>query len=403
MFPDVLDSELAAASRVDADQEFNFFPVATDVYFGFGVLDQLAERARGLGASKVLVVSDPGLRQSGAVGRVEGLLRHAGVPFATFDRVPANGSDGTVAEAVALLKEYGADLVVGLGGGSSLDAAKAVAIMGTNPGNILDYAGYDKVRVDPLPVIAIPTAAGTGSEVSIWSVVTEDATKVKKAVGSKKALPRAALCDPELTVSLPPALTAATGLDALGHAMEAFVNKRCQPISGALAICAIQLVGRHLRTAVADGANRKARYGMLLASTMALMAMNPTRCGIAHALAMPLGSWDLDIHHGLLVGMLLPEVMEFNHVGAPERYAAVARALGEDVTGLTVDQAAARSVEAVRKLVRDVRLPRSLSELGVTEAHIPRVLEVAIKSDNILINPRMSDKADLEAIVRKLM
>ena len=223
-------------------------------------------------------------------------------------------------------------MVIGLGGGSSLDTAKAVAILLTNPGTILDYTGLHRVKNRLPPVIAIPTTAGTGSEVSLWSVFTNDETGLK--VGSRQCLrfyPAIALCDPELTLDLPPLMTAATGMDALAHGIECYTNNACQPISAALAWNAIELIGRHLRNAVVKGRNRDSRYAVLLASTMAGIAMNPTRLGLAHALAMPLGSWDLRVPHGIAIAVTLPRVMKFNCVAAPQRYALIARALGESV------------------------------------------------------------------------
>ena len=177
--------------------------------------------------------------------------------------------------------------------------------------------------------MAIPTTAGTGSEVTLWSVFTDDERKLKVAIGGVPIYPAVALCDPDLTTGLPPALTASTGMDALAHAIECYTNKACQPISAALALKAIALIGRHLRAAVADASDREARYAMLLASTMAGMAMNPTRLGLAHALAMPLGSWDLKIPHSIAIAVTLPLVMRFNACAAPERFIEIARELGE--------------------------------------------------------------------------
>ena len=194
-----------------------------------------------------------------------------------------------------------------IGGGSALDTAKAVSALATNPGSPLAYVGLHKLKVRPLPVIAIPTTAGTGSEVSLWSVFTDDDRKLKVAIGGVLLYPTVALCDPELTLALPPALTASTGLDALAHAIECYTNNACQPISAALALEAIRLIGAHLQSAALNGGDRQSRYAMMLASTMAGMAMNPTRLGLAHALAMPLGSWSLKIPHSLAIAVTLPD------------------------------------------------------------------------------------------------
>lgn len=385
--------------RMNASQTFNFFPVPTDIHFGCGVLNSLPDRLQALGSQRPFLVTDPGLRAAGLVERVETLLAAAGMPLAVFDRVKPDSSSGLIDAAAAERRAHQADAVVGLGGGSSLDTAKAVAAMATNSGSILDYAGLHKIVSRPLPTVAIPTTAGTGSEVTLWSVFTDDTKRIKSAAGSFLLYPSVALCDPELTLELPPPLTAATGMDALGHAIECYTNDACQPISAALAREAIELIGRHLRTAVRNGGDRAARYGMMLASTMAGMAMNPTRLGLAHALAMPLGSWELRIPHGYAIAITLPVVMEFNHLAQPERYAEVARALGEPVDGLPAPEAAARSCAAVRSLAHDIGIPGGLGEFGLREEHIEGVAAEAIKSGNVAVNPRRASVEDLRRIL----
>jgi alcohol dehydrogenase class IV len=385
------------------DQVFAFTPMPADLQFGFGIIDTLPAQVRKLGGTKAYIVTDAGLRKAGVIDRIEAILKAGGVASTVYDKVVGDSGTNLIMEAAGEARRVGAEVVIGIGGGSSLDTSKAVAMMAKLPGHITDYAGLDKVPEDPLPIINVPTAAGTGSEVSIWSVFTNDANGVKIASGSVRLIPKVVLADPELTVGLPPALTASTGMDALGHAVECYVNKACQPISGALALEAIQLIGKHLRTAVHDGKNRAARYGMLLASTMAGIAMNPTRLGLAHALAMPLGSWDLHIHHGTIIAITLPEVMEFNHSAAPERYAAVAEALGEDVHGLDPLKAAAKSVSAVRRLKQDVGITKGLGELGLREDKVALVVDEAMKSGNVTVNPRATSRADMEAILRASM
>jgi alcohol dehydrogenase len=212
-----------------------------------------------------------------------------------------------------------------------------------------------------------------------------------------------ALCDPELTLDLPPMLTAATGMDALAHAVEYYTNNACQPISGALALQAIELIGRHLRSAVLNGRNLPSRYGMMLAATMAGIAMNSTRLGLAHALAMPLGSWDLRVPHGVVLAVTLPAVMEFNHLAEPDRFAEVARALGEDVSRLSRLDAAGRAVAAVRNLARDIGIPAGLSGFGFREEHIAPVVEEAMRSGNVPVNPRRAGAEDLTRILRQVM
>lgn len=232
---------------------------------------------------------------------------------------------------------------------------------------------------------------------------TDDATGVKVAIGSILLYPTVALCDPELTVGLPPALTAATGMDALAHAVECYTNNACQPISGTLALKAIELIGTHLRSAVLNGRNLGSRYGMMLAATMAGIAMNPTRLGLAHALAMPLGSWDLHIPHGVVLAVTLPHVMEFNYRAEADRFIDVARAFGERVDGLPRMEAASRAVAAVRSLAADIGIPASLGEYGLREEHVPRIVAEAMKSGNVPVNPRRADAEDLARILRQTL
>jgi alcohol dehydrogenase class IV len=388
-------------SRCNPEQTFNFFPIPTDIHFGYGVLAKLPECVRSLGAQRVFLITDPGIRAAGILQTVLDLLAGAQIGCEVYEGVKQDSGTRLISEAAERMRSSKADVVVGLGGGSSLDTAKAVAILLTNPGTILDYTGLHRVKNRLPPVIAIPTTAGTGSEVSIWSVFTNDETGLKVAVGSLYVYPVVALCDPELTLDLPPMMTAATGMDALAHGIECYTNNACQPISAALAWNAIELIGRHLRNAVVKGRNRDSRYAVLLASTMAGIAMNPTRLGLAHALAMPLGSWDLRVPHGIAIAVTLPRVMKFNCVAAPERYALVARALGESVDQLSPADSAQRAVAAVEKLASDIQIPKGLAEYGVRPSHIPRVIDEAMKSGNVAVNPRATSKEQLTAVLEQ--
>lgn len=389
--------------KVDAGQTFNFFPIPTDIHFGFGIRRTLPERLKQVGARRAFLVTDPGLQTAGILDELIAILREGAVEATACDRVKPDSGSELIDSAAKELKDFGADVVIGVGGGSSLDTAKAVAALATNPGSCLDYVGLHNVRNRPLPMIAIPTTAGTGSEVTLWSVFTDEKRGVKAAIGSVFLYPSIALCDPELTLNLPPLLTASTGMDALAHAIECFTNNACQPISGALALNAIELIGRHLRSAVLNGRDRQSRYGMMLASTMAGIAMNPTRLGLAHALAMPLGSWDVRVPHGIALAVTLPAVMEFNYLAEPDRFVDVARALGEPVDQLSRLQAASRAVNAVKDLARDVGIPGSLSGFGLREHHLRPVVEEAMKSGNVPVNPRRAGADDLERILRSVL
>ena len=389
--------------RVNTGQTFNFLPIPTDIHFGCGTVKTLPDRIHALGASKAYLVTDPGVEEAGILAQAGRILQAASIEYVVCNRVKPDSGSALIDETAAELKKSGCDVVVGIGGGSSLDTAKAVAALATNPGSALDYIGLHKVRSRPLPTIAVPTTAGTGSEVTLWSVFTDETRAVKVAIGGVMIYPSAAICDPELTLGLPPALTAATGMDALAHAIECFTNNACQPISSVLALRAVELIGANLRSAVLNGRNIEARYAMMMASTMAGMAMNPTRLGLAHALAMPLGSWDLRVPHGTVLAVLLPIVMEFNYLAEPERFVDVARALGVATDGLPVTEAARRSVEAVRELSRDIGIPEGLSSFGVREDHVGKVVEEAMKSGNVAVNPRRTFAEDLARILRRAL
>ncbi len=389
--------------NVNSGQVFNFLPIPTDVHFGYGSSRSLPDHVRSLGGARAFLVSDPGVRRAGIVDAIVAILDQASIHCTIYDKVTADSGSTLIAEALDELKASGAHVVVGLGGGSALDTAKAVAALATNPGSLLEYVGLHKVRQRPLPTIAIPTTAGTGSEVSLWSVFTDDARKLKVAIGGVSMYPFIALCDPDLTMELPAGLTASTGMDALAHAVECYTNKACQPISAALALQAIELIGANLARAVRDARDRDARYGMLLASTMAGMAMNPTRLGLAHALAMPLGSWNLKVPHSIAIAVTLPLVMRFNHSAAPERFIAVARALGVPVDRGSAIERAACAATAVKRLADDIGIPRGLSAYGLRDDHVDLVVDEAMKSGNVAVNPRETRREELAEILRSAL
>ncbi len=387
----------------NANQCFNFFPVPTDIHFGFGVVSLLTQRVRSFGTARVFVITDPGIRSAGILDMVLTLLSAGGIDFEVYGGVKADSGSELIAEATQQLLRSGAEVVVAIGGGSVLDTAKAVAMLATNSGSLFDYTGLHRVKNRSLPVIAVPTTAGTGSEVSLWSVFTNDESGLKVAIGSFHLYPAIALCDPELTLDLPPELTAATGMDALAHAIECYTNNASQPISAPLALTAMELIAGNLRSAVLENRNRASRYAMLLGSTLAGIAMNPTRLGLAHALAMPLGSWDLRIPHGLAVAVTLPRVMRFNHVAVPERFRRVCEALGEKADEISLLDAALRAVEAVEKLSADIGIPRGLSECGLRIDHVQRVVDEAMKSGNVVVNPRPTSKEELATILEQCL
>ncbi len=375
------------------------YHIPTQIEFGNGAIARLPEFVKALGGSRVLVVGDPGVQRAGLIDRVQAILTGASIFNAVFADVESDPATRSVDEGTVHGKANGCDLVVGIGGGSALDTAKAIGLMLVNDGNIKDYVGIGKVPRAGAPVIAVPTTAGTGSELTIWSVLSDKVAKAKISVGSVLNCPAIALLDPELTLSLPPQITAATGMDALTHALESYVNTATQPISEAMSDQAMTLIARSLRKAVADGSDVEARGDMLLASTIAAMAFNSTRLGLVHAFAMPLGA-KFGIPHGLVNAIMLPEVMRFNHLANPRKFARIAEIFGEKTAGLPVEEAAALSVSAIEKLKLDVGITAKLSNFGVTEGRFDEIVDEAMLSGNVPVNPRQPTKDDMKALLR---
>ncbi|TVY11115.1 iron-containing alcohol dehydrogenase [Paenibacillus cremeus] len=378
------------------------YELPTAIEFGNGSVHQLADHVQRLGGSRALIVGDPGVVKAGLVDRLCAILNKASIPCEVFSNIQSDPDIESVDQGLEAAKSAGCDVVVGIGGGSSLDTAKAIGLMLGNAGHILDYVGIGKVPHKGAPVIAVPTTAGTGSEVTIWSVMSDRKNKVKLSVGSPYNCPDLALCDPELTLSLPPQVTAATGMDALTHALESYVNKATQPISEGLALHAMKLIARSLRLAVVQGENLQARHDMLMASLIAAMAFNSTRLGLAHALGLPLGA-HFHIPHGTVNAILLPEVMQFNLIGNTAKFAEIAAIFGERTEQLSQRDAAERAVDAVRQLKEDVGITQTLSDFGVQEEHLGFLAEEAMLSGNVPVNPRKPTLEDLKHICRAAM
>ncbi|HEU5298775.1 MAG TPA: iron-containing alcohol dehydrogenase [bacterium] len=372
------------------------FTAPANVTFGPGVIAKLPELVVGLGG-RAIVVSDPGIAKAGILDRVLAALEQAGVTAEPYPSVEPNPSIETVEAAHDLFRRTRSAFVLGVGGGSAMDVAKVVSVLAAHGGGVRDYEGMGKVPAPGVPCVAVPTTAGTGSEVTIFSVITDRQRKFKLTVGSPHTVPQVALCDPELTLSMPPALTAATGMDALTHAIESYVNTVHNPIASALALEAIRLIGRSLRTAYSSARNLRARTEMLLASTMAAMAFARTRLGNVHAMSHPLGA-HFDVPHGVANAVLLPSVMAWNMIACYDTYPQIALALGEPVAGLAPREAAEAAVEAVRRLARDVQIPERLRDVGVTREGIPAMTDDAMKSGNVLVNPRATTAADIAAL-----
>jgi alcohol dehydrogenase class IV len=373
----------------------------TRVVLGAGALSRLPQLVQRLGMARPLVVTDAGVVRAGIAARVYGVLGRAGVPFAAFEGVEPNPTERDVEEGLAAYRREGCDGLVALGGGSPLDAAKLVQLRTTHPPPLSRYddaAGGDRYIEGGLPpLIAIPTTAGTGSEVSRSGVVTLADTGRKTVIFSPHLLPRAALCDPELTVGLPPGPTAATGMDAFTHCLEAFVAEGFHPLADAVALDGMRRVARSLPVAVREGRDVAARTDMMVAAMQGAMAFQKG-LGAAHALAHALTPL-CGTHHGLANALVLPAVMDFNLSAAPERLAQVAVALGEDAREGT-GALARRAVERVRALCLELGLPASLRHAGVREELLGEVAAKAYQDASHRTNPRPCTEEDLFAIAR---
>lgn len=371
--------------------------VPTRMVHGPGAAACLAELCGELGISRPLVVTDKGVL---AAGLVEPLLAQLD-DAVLFDGVRPNPDIELVGEGSALYRAEGCDGLVAIGGGSSMDAAKAIGVEVVHGGSILDYeyGGVPLTKRLP-PLVAVPTTAGTGSEVTLWAVITDHERQIKFNVGGTPLIgAHAALIDPELMLGLPPAVTAATGLDALSHGIECYTCDYHQPFNDAVALHAIELVGTWLRTAVEDGSNLEARTHMAHAATLGGMAYGTESAGAAHAMSQSAGGVH-DCPHGALTARVLGPVCEFNVPAAPERYARIAQALGVSTAGMDVTQAAYAGVEALERLVDDVGIP-SMTELGFSEDEIPMLAQIAYDDPQTLGNPRVLTVADYEGIYRK--
>jgi alcohol dehydrogenase len=379
------------------------FQVIPRVDYGAGVANTVGERAKELGIKKALVVGDPGMRKAGAMGKMVESLNAAGIKTAEFDGVEGNPKVANVEHGLVAFTNEQCDGLVAVGGGSPMDTAKAIGIVSTNGGSIRDYEGLHKVGKPLPPIIAVPTTAGTASEVSMWSVITDPDRHYKMSIASIFQAPKVALVDPLMTMSMPPAITAATGMDALTHAIEAYVSRFQEPLSDALAEAAIKLIGESLRTATVNGDDLEARDKMMQASLMAGIAFNNSGVGNAHALAMPLGGY-YNVPHGVANAILLPPTMEYNLMACPQKFAKIAELMGECTAGLCLMDAARKGVEAVRKLSVDVKIP-TLQQVGIKEEQIAVIAKAAFEDPARVthLNPIEPTEQDLVGILRAAM
>ncbi|MDK2888856.1 MAG: alcohol dehydrogenase [Thermoanaerobacter sp.] len=381
--------------------KISYFWTSGTIITGWGSLGRIADEVKNLGVTRILLVTDPVLLKTGLVDKVREALAPAGLETGLFSEVEPEPRLEVVTKCQQAIKDGGYDLLVAVGGGSSMDVAKASAVLVTNSGTIDDYIGVNLIPRPGLPVVAVPTTAGTGSEVTPIAILSDENEQLKKGVVSPYLLPRVAIVDPELTVTMPPHITAATGMDALTHAVEAYISVNATTITDSLALTAIKLISRYLRTAVANGEDREARENMAMASLLAGIAFANAGVGAVHALAYPLGA-QFHVPHGVANAVLLPYVMESNLLGALPRFKAMALAMGERVEELSDRAAADKFIEAIKQLSTDIRIPLHLRDLGVTAESIPGMAEGAIKVTRLLANnPRKLTVDDIREIYER--
>lgn len=368
----------------------------TKIIFGNNSVKQLGNVVAQLGGSRVFLVADPGLQKAGIVQNITEILTSSKIPFTLSDKVTPEPGLKLADAGFTLAKKNKADCVIGVGGGSALDIAKAVSILLTNGGKAEDYLGLGKIKLQGVPKIMIPTTAGTGAEVTFTAVFINEKTNSKGGMNGDPLYPDAAILDPVLTLSLPPSVTAATGIDAFTHALEAFVSTQANAISDMYALEAMDLISRNLVIAYANSANLEARSAMLLGSLLGGKALATAGVGLVHAMAYPLGGM-FNTAHGLANAVLLPYVVEYNIIGNPEKFTTIAQIMGYDTDGLPIRNAAELAVEAIHQLNADVGIPGSLSALNIPADKIPEMAKIALTVTRpVENNPR---KPTLEEVI----
>lgn len=376
--------------------------VAPEIIFGMNAISQIGESALRLGARKLFVVTDQGLMEHSWIKKVLFYLEQAGLEYQVWSEITSNPKDTEVAKGSEQYLASKCDAIMAVGGGSPIDAAKAVATVATNGGRIQDYEGINKITRPLPPMLMVPSTAGSGSEVSQFAIIVDKQRKKKMAIISRSLVPDIAIIDPQLLQTKDARLTAATGVDALSHAIESYVSLAANPLSDVRALEAIRLIAGNLRESVACRTNMQAKSAMSMASLQAGLAFSNAILGATHAMTHQVDGL-LDLHHGETNAVLLPHVMEFNLISCADKYRQVAIAMGENVDGLSKQDAAHKAIDAVRRLVRDIGINYGLSNMGFREEYIPELSKNALHDACIITNPRDADAEDLARIFYKAM
>lgn len=376
------------------------FNLPTRIEFGNGQINNLGGYVRELNGTKVMVLTDKGIRASGIVNKVTDILEQKEINYIIYDNIKPNPRDQDCMEAYFLAQKEHVDVLIGLGGGSSMDTAKAVGVLLTHGGNISDWYGLNILHQPITPLICIPTTAGTGSEITFFSVITDTSTKLKMNILDYRVAPKIALLDPELTLTLPPAITASTGMDALTHAIEAYTCNLSEPITDALALYAIDVIIKNLSEAVNNGGNLEARRNMLAGSLIAGIAFGNSDVGGVHCMAEALGGL-YDTPHGVANSMLLPYVFEYNIPSNVEKHAMVAKLLGVLPIGKTNEEIANEGVIKLRELANEVGIPKMKDLQNIKVEDFNYLAEGATQNVSASSNPRIATKEDYFALYIK--
>ena len=374
--------------------------VLPEIIFGNHTLSQIGDCCLRLGASNVLIVSDEGIAEAGWLDQVVENCKEAGLNYTTFTDITINPKDYEVEKGRNIYLENGCDAVIGIGGGSTIDAAKAIALLSTNEGSIRDYEGVDQIKHPLPPQIMVPTTAGSGSEVSQFSIILNTEERKKMTIISKSLIPDIAIVDPETLVTKSTQLTISTGIDVLTHGIESYISLAATPLTDVHAKNAIALVSKYLRSSVASNYNKEAKTHMAMASLQAGIAFSNAILGAVHAMSHAVGG-RYPVLHGDINSILLPHVMEFNLLANPEKFADIAYLFGLNDPNLSKIEAAKRSIQLVNELIEDVGAPQKLSDLQVKENEITEMSDTALHDACMLTNPRDVTIDDIEQLFRK--
>lgn len=379
---------------------FSEFNMPVKVVFKLGSSESVGKELSAFKSNKAMICTDKGIRTAGLLENILACLEDSDIKFDIFDEVVPNPKIETIQKGFDFFKKEECDSIIAIGGGSPIDAAKAIGILVSNPGSIEDFEGVNKVKNEIPPIIAIPTTYGTGSEVSDTAVLTHTNKKYKMLIIDNLLLPKVALIDPNLSVKLPFSIAASTGIDALTHAIESYTSLKSNVFSDALSLHAIKLIAGNLSIAAATDNNIIATSNMIIASTLAAMSFGTTGLGLVHAIAHSLGGYH-DIAHGIANAILLPYVMEYNYIADPQKFSNIYEAMAGKCKNGDIFENAENSIEKVKKLLRLLEIPSNFKEAGVPQGNIEQIAKVALKDDNFGGNIRKSCYEDVVKIINK--